>query len=296
LRKELEQSNITTVQEYMQRRSELFERKSMLLDHRIDLEQSLQQQRESLSSASVILAKAQSALELEIKNESISDISARAIIMLDKLQADLYHKQIRKVEAVFRKIVNSLMRKTRFIDDIFIDDSFNIHVFRNETFGRQQLKDFLSSHSKDQFISTFGTRALNCLEGIVGEIQFGVPQQVYPVDEPITLPVEIDKSAFSNGEKQIFIMALYFSLVQLGNHEIPFVIDTPFARIDTEHRKNIAKYFFSELQGQVFILSTNEEITEEHVNMMHEKILSMYTLENSDNKRTLVMKDSYFEV
>ena len=56
------------------------------------------------------------------------------------------------------------------------------------------------------------------------------------------------------------------------NHEVPFVIDTPFARIDTEHRENISKHFFSKLNGQVFILSTNEEINSKHVGIMKEKM------------------------
>jgi hypothetical protein len=32
------------------------------------------------------------------------------------------------------------------------------------------------------------------------------------------------------------------------------------------------------------------------VEIMKEKILAMYMLENSDNKRTVVLKDAYFEV
>ena len=91
-------------------------------------------------------------------------------------------------------------------------------------------------------------------------------------------------------------MALYHSLVKLCNHELPFIIDTPFARIDTEHRHNIAKHFFSKLDGQVFILSTNEEINSEHVQIMRDKIAATYLLENTDNKRTIVVSDKYFEV
>ena len=38
-RKELEASNVATVQEYMRQRAELFEKKSLLLTERVDLEQ-----------------------------------------------------------------------------------------------------------------------------------------------------------------------------------------------------------------------------------------------------------------
>ena len=114
------------------------------------------------------------------------------------------------------------------------------------------------------------------------------------VSETFSLPIEIDKSTLSNGEKQIFIMALYHSLVKLSKQMFPFVIDTPFARIDTEHRENISEYFFSKLEGQVFILSTNEEIDSNHVQLLKNKIAATYMLENIDNKRTVVEKDMYF--
>ena len=90
--------------------------------------------------------KAQSLLEEELKKESISDVSAKAILMLDKLQTILYHKQIEKIEAFFRAEINRLMRKTRFIDDICIDDDFNIHIYRNENFDSYQLVNILDSH------------------------------------------------------------------------------------------------------------------------------------------------------
>lgn len=296
LRKELEQSNIASVKDYMHLRANLFEKKSRLLDQRIVLEQMFQQQKDSVATATGIFFKAQTVLEEEIKNESISNISARAIIMLDKLQKELYKKQISKVEVEFRHSINMLMRKERFIDDILIDDNFNIIVFRNEEINGKALKDIIASNTEEQFVAMFGKQALKCINEKYGNSVFEIHHLIIADDDKITLPVEVDKSSFSNGEKQIFIMALYYSLVQLGNHEIPFVIDTPFARIDTEHRHNIAKHFFSKLNGQVFILSTNEEINSSHIQLLQNKILARYLLENSDNKRTVIVKDAYFEV
>ena len=110
----------------------------------------------------------------------------------------------------------------------------------------------------------------------------------------ITLPIELDKNSFSSGEKQIFIMAFYRALMKLCNQEIPFVIDTPFARIDTEHRYNIVNYFFKELKGQVFILSTDEEISEEHVAMIEDRMAASYTLVNTDDSRTTLIANKYF--
>ena len=218
--------------------------------------------------------------------------------MLDKLQEILYIKQIKKVETFFRKEINILMRKANFIDDIYIDNNFNTHIYRTEKVLYKKLIDSLRTNTEEQMISVFGLKAIEHLKLLSKTKSFKDMVEFYENTqiESVELPIEIDKSSLSNGEKQIFIMALYHSLVSLCTHELPFIIDTPFARIDTEHRQNISKHFFSKLNGQVFILSTNEEINSSHVKILNEKIASTYMLENTDNKRTTVIGNSYFEV
>ncbi len=297
-RREIEGSNITSVQEYMKRRAQLFEEKSALLVQRVELERQLVTQKEILEQAAQKLSKVQTRLEEELKRASINDISARAIVMLDKLQVVLYRRQIEKVEGFFRKEIRALMRKTHFIDDILIDDNFNIHIYRIDNVLVEKIREALHAHTENQLLSLWGTKAIDALYKLSRTRRYEKMITYFDTVESsyVTLPVEIDKASLSNGEKQIFIMALYHSLVRLCNHELPFVIDTPFARIDTEHRRNISKHFFSALNGQVFILSTNEEINSAHVRLLEEKIAATYMLENTDNKRTIVVKNSYFEV
>lgn len=298
IRKEIDGSNITSVQEYMKRRAELFEEKSALLVQRVELEQRLVEQKESLTLAEQQLSKVQARLEEELKKASINDISARAIIMLDKLQAVLYRRQIDKVETFFRKEICTLMRKTHFIDDIYIDNNFNTHIYKTDNVLIEKLKDALHTNSEEQLSAFWGKKALDELYRLSNTGKYDCMVEFFnsSKESSVLLPIEIDKTSLSNGEKQIFIMALYHSLVNLCKNELPFVIDTPFARIDTEHRHNISKHFFSKLNGQVFILSTNEEINSSHIKILENKIAAIYMLENTDNKRTVVLKNSYFEV
>lgn len=295
-RKELENSSIATVQEYMKNRANLFEQKSLLLVQHSEIEQRLQTQKEEVARIEVCFKRARENLEESLKKTSIDNIAAKAIVVLDKLQQNLYAKQIEKVEAFFRKEVNTLIRKTRFIDDIDIDDNFNIHIYRFEEFSGENILNYLTTYSEEQLMKNLGLRAIETLRSISNEENLKSMVEYFKlrVTKPLSLPIEIDKSTLSNGEKQIFIMALYHSLVKLSKQMIPFVIDTPFARIDTEHRENISEYFFSKLEGQVFILSTNEEIDSNHVQLLKHKIAATYMLENIDNKRTVVEKDMYF--
>ena len=298
LRQELDNSNVVAVQDYMKLRAELFERKSVFLNYRVSLEQEIAKQKEILLQSRMELSRTQSKLEADLKKASINDISAKAILMLDKLQSILYRQQISKVEDRFRVEIRTLMRKTKFIDDIRIDDDFNIFLYRNEVVQRSTLVDALQSNSEEQLASVIGEDAIAKLKQLSGvETMQGLLNYCDGLREDgVELPIRIDQASLSNGEKQIFIMALYHSLVQLGRHEIPFIIDTPFARIDTEHRHNISKYFFSKLKGQVFILSTNEEINSDHVQILRNHIAATYLLENTDNKKTVVVNDTYFEV
>lgn len=298
IRKEIDSSSVTSVQKYMKQRAQLFEEKSALLVQQVELEQQLAAQKEALTLAEQRLNKVQTRLEEELKKASINDISARAIVMLDKLQEVLYRRQIDKVEAFFRKEICTLMRKTHFIDDIYIDNNFNTHIYRTDDIPIEKLKEALNTNTEEQLSAFWGTKALKELYRLsnCGSYETLVACCNIANITSVSLPIEIDKASLSNGEKQIFIMALYHSLVSLCNHELPFVIDTPFARIDTEHRHNISKHFFSKLNGQVFILSTNEEINSSHVKILEDKIAATYMLENTDNKRTIVLKNSYFEV
>lgn len=298
IRQELENSSVANVQEYMMNRARLLELKSALLVQRIELEKQIVISKENLSQLENQFSRVQAHLEDDLKKASINDISTRAIVMLDKLQQTLYRHQIEKVEAFFRDEIKILMRKSRFIDDIRIDDDFNTHIYRKDTFEVDSLLNAFHTNTEMQLNAMLGKAALEELKRIANTTQWDKVCEFYNAyaERSIVLPIEIDKMTLSKGEKQIFIMALYHSLIQLCKHEIPFVIDTPFARIDTEHRRNISKHFFCKLKGQVFILSTNEEINSKHVQIMNDKISATYMLENTDNTRTVVMSNKYFEV
>ena len=51
---------------------------------------------------------------------------------------------------------------------------------------------------------------------------------------------------------------------------------------------------FKELLGQVFIFSTNEEITKEHVEVIGNDLQAIFLIENVDNKKTSIEANKYF--
>lgn len=296
IRKELEASSIAHVQDYLTEKSSLLQRINDILTEKTQLEAKIANQQRVVVDCDTAFKKAQVLVEERLKNASINDISARAIVMLDKLQATLYEKQINRVVEFFKSEITTLMRKTHFIDSMSIDEDFNIRIFKTETISIEKMREVVKSNSIEQLKNIFGKKAIDLLSlASVENNKESIVTYFDSIQHDISLPIEIDKTSLSNGEKQIFIMALYHSLIQLCNYEIPFIIDTPFARIDTEHRDNIAKYFFRRLKGQVFILSTNEEINTRHMVLMKDKIMTTYMLENVDNAKTVISENIYFE-
>lgn len=141
------------------------------------------------------------------------------------------------------------------------------------------------------------TRAFEMLLSLLSTTEKGLKKSLELCETKVLmLPLELDHQHFSNGEKQILVMALYWALMRQSKNELPFIIDTPFARIDTEHRANITKLLFKELNGQLFVLSTNEELRHEHVQALDEQIAKVYMLEYGEDKRTSIIEGSYFEV
>ena len=84
---------------------------------------------------------------------------------------------------------------------------------------------------------------------------------------------------------QIYILCLYWALIKSSDIEIPFIIDTPYARIDETHRNNITSEYLSSISNQVIILSTNTEIDEKAYREIKPKLNGEYLIEYDDKNR-----------
>jgi DNA sulfur modification protein DndD len=104
-----------------------------------------------------------------------------------------------------------------------------------------------------------------------------------------------EKRSLSAGEKQIYAIALLWGLAKSSDVELPIIIDTPFARLDSEHRTNIAKHYFPFASEQVIILSTDEEIDHRYVNLLQPFIGKNYLIKHNDAKRVSKIEEGYFD-
>jgi DNA sulfur modification protein DndD len=103
-----------------------------------------------------------------------------------------------------------------------------------------------------------------------------------------------EKRSLSAGEKQIYAISLLWGLAKTSDVELPIIIDTPFARLDSEHRTNIAKHYFPYASEQVVVLSTDEEIDHRYVKLLQPYIGKSYLIKHDDAKKISTVEEGYF--
>jgi len=295
LRKEIDGANIDGEKDYLLERRKLEDELQYVSKRQIELLEETHEISEKLQEALQNLKRAEKKLEEELKSKSISELSQRAVAFLDELQKRLYVGEIKKVEELFMCKIKQLARKNNFIDCIKIDTNFNVHIYKMSIFDLANVSDRINQIGEGKYESEYGeVHCTDILNKAKCETLIELAQKYQKKNVRVTALQEIEKSRLSKGEKQVFIMSLYWALVQLSKNQIPFIIDTPFARIDSEHRANITKQFFMDLKGQVFIFSTNEEIIDEYYESIKNEVGARFLLENIDNRSTTVIANKYF--
>ena len=105
---------------------------------------------------------------------------------------------------------------------------------------------------------------------------------------------EITKDMLSKGELQMYSTSIVRALAKTSGRPLPFMIDTPLARLDEDHRKSLVRDFYPAASHQTIILSTDSEINYEHYKELAPYITKSYVIAyDSDNGKT-VLHEKYF--
>ena len=105
---------------------------------------------------------------------------------------------------------------------------------------------------------------------------------------------EIDVADLSAGEKQLVAISILWSLTKSSSKSFPSLIDTPLARLDSEHRQNIVKNYFPKTSEQVLIFSTDEEVYGKHYQALKSNISHEYLINFDGNLKTSQFTSGYF--
>lgn len=241
--------------------------------------------------------KALQALKENAQNKHVYELSSGMASIMESI---LKSKTISIRKDLEKKVVRNLKRiyrKNNLITLIEIDENFEFHLYQNAEYSVADLLHLYRNLGQENFSDEIGNTGLDFLINKFSVNNVGELRQSFELankDEIINLYKRIDISRLSKGERQIFILALYWAIIEVSGQDIPFIIDTPYARIDANHRKEISEKFFPNISKQVVILSTDEEINEEYYRILKPHISKEYLLINDESQNKTSIEQHYF--
>ena len=255
---------------------------------------------EKINSTTVERDKSKAKYTELLQANKVVDMSDNLILMLDDIISTLTDNKIKEIQNNFMNIFKKIIRKDNFIDFINIDNKFNVSLYINKMYSSLEIENLISNIGYDEMEKKFGELFFQDLfKAYKVETKSEFLNAINSNNQSafLDLRTKVDINGFSSGEKQIYILCLYWALIKSSNIEIPFIIDTPYARIDETHRNNITSEYLSSISNQVIILSTNTEIDEKAYKEIKPKLNGEYLIEYDDkNRKTIQTKGYFFEV
>lgn len=101
----------------------------------------------------------------------------------------------------------------------------------------------------------------------------------------------------SHGESEIFSLALIAAIARVAENQFPFIVDTPLANLDKLHQREFLRYFSSDMDNQIILLSTDAEIRDEHMGIIRRRVAGKFLVEQEMRDgvgRNIVRPGQYF--
>ena len=105
---------------------------------------------------------------------------------------------------------------------------------------------------------------------------------------------EITKDMLSKGELQMYSTAIVRALAKTSGRPLPFMIDTPLARLDEDHRNSLVDDFYPHASHQTIILSTDSEINYGHYKHLIPHIAKSYVIQYDSKDGKTILHENYF--
>ncbi|NFP90183.1 AAA family ATPase [Clostridium sporogenes] len=258
----------------------------------------IEKKQEDLKNKEYHLTRARNEYTTLLQNSSVLDMSTDLIAYLNELLINLTRDKINLIQDEFIKIFSTIIRKENYVNSIVIDENFNSTLYINKNYNTTDILNIIKNLGFDGVSKKYGDKFLEDLYNYYNvatnkELEEKVINDVLG---SINLSTKVNINDFSNGEKQIYILCLIWAIIKSSGVEIPFIIDTPYARIDETHRISLTTTYLPNISKQVIILSTNKEIDTELYKVIKPYVCDEYLLLYNTTLRKTEVKNGYFEV
>ena len=265
----------------------------------VSLHHSLESLNLELSNAEYHYTRAKNQYSASLQNNNVLELSSNLTDYLDALLATLSKDKLKLIEDNFIEIFSLIIRKNEYVSSIVIDDNFDTTLYVPRDYASFEVENIITNLGINDISKKYG---LMFIEDLLTKFNVSSLDEVInhfnanPTMELIELRTKVNVNDFSKGEKQIYILCLIWALIKSSGIDVPFIIDTPYARIDETHRKALTLEYLPNISKQVIILSTNEEIDANLYNVIKPYICDEYLLLYNEKGRKTEVKKGYFEV
>jgi DNA sulfur modification protein DndD len=104
----------------------------------------------------------------------------------------------------------------------------------------------------------------------------------------------LERRVFSAGMKEMYALSLLWALSRASGRELPILIDTPVARLDTTNRRALFEKYLPNAGHQVVVLSTDTEIDKEWAKRLERFVSRQYRLDYDSSTDSTVIRPGYF--
>ena len=254
---------------------------------------------ESLKTAEYHYTRAKNIYTSSLQDNNVLELSSNITNYLDKLLSTLTKDKLKLIEKNFIDIFSTIIRKNNYVSSIVIEDDFDSTLYISKSYSSIEILNIITNLGLNDIIKKYGTKFVEDLLNKYKVDSLNELTSIFnstPTFELIELSTKVNVNDFSKGEKQIYILCLIWALIKSSGIEVPFIIDTPYARIDETHRKTLTTNYLPNISKQVIILSTNEEIDSNLYEVIKPYICDEYLLLYNENDRKTEIKKGYFEV
>jgi len=240
-------------------------------------------------------------IEQKINRAPADEVIAPHITKLNGLSQDLgkYTEQLRASDEKIRQMelrILDLERKQEKAEE----EIQNVKGGSQKVDLVRDVSAVLTEYSKElqrQKVTQLGDNILSCFSRLIRKDDY-VNNILIDDDYNITLYEPdghaIPKKLLSAGEKEIFAVSLLWGLTLTSGRQLPFIIDTPLGRLDSEHRGNLVMDFFQHAGDQMIIFSTDTEIDKEYFRSLQPHIARAYHLDYNKKERHTSISPGYF--
>ena len=188
----------------------------------------------------------------------------------------------RKIEQINHKIATSYELDEKLQSVLKVEKvlaKYHLHLARQKIYSLQEefTLIFKVLHRKDDMIS-----------------RIKIDPETFNVTLYDRKDKAIKKNSLSSGELEIYAMSMLWALAKTSGQKLPFIVDTPLARLDSKHRDNLVELFFPLASHQMMIFSTNTEVDQQYFDRLRPHVAHAYNLEFCEESKSTVVKEGYF--